>query len=256
MIPYLHIPVISIGPIAIHTWGLFVSLGFLVGLWLARQEAKRRGLATGKVVDLCFWIIVGAFLGARLAHVLFYEPSFYLARPLEILKIWQGGLSSFGGFFGAVFAGWLYLKKQKLNFWQWADVIAFALPLGWGIGRLGCFLTHLHHGIKSNFFLAVNFPDGPRLEMGLLEALFSLLLFGYFLLMRRRLRFAGFYLINFVLIYGVWRFFADFLRAQDIAGADIRYFGLTPAQYGSLIFAAAGLYWWLKRNTDSHSSHE
>jgi len=246
MIPYLHLPIFSLGPITVHTWGFFVSLGFLVGLLLARHEAKRRGLATEKVVDLCFWIIIGALFGARLSHVLFYEPSFYLARPLEILKVWQGGLSSFGGFFGAILVGWLYLKKQKLNFLQWADVIIFGLPLGWGIGRLGCFLTHLHPGVKSNFFLAVNFPDGPRLEMGLLEAIFSLLFFGYFLLMRRRPRWRGFYLINFALIYGVWRFFADFLRAQDIGGGvDARYLGLTPAQYGSLIFIVVGLWLWL-----------
>lgn len=237
MIPYIHIPTIQLGPLIIHTWGFFVSLGFLTAIAVAYREAKHQNLDSNKLLDLAFWLILGAVLGSRFSHVFFYEPQYYFGHPLEILKIWQGGLSSFGGFFGGLFAGWLYTIKKRLNFWQWTNLIAFVLPLGWGIGRLGCFLTHLHPGIQTDFFLAVAMPDGPRLEMGLIEAIFSFLLFGYFLITRRRAHFSGFYIVNFALIYGLGRFFLDFFRINDA-----RYFNLTPAQYGSLFLIVLGVY--------------
>lgn len=242
MVPFVSIPVIKLGPLVIHIWGFFVSLGFLAGILMAYWRAKRQGLEANKVFDLALWLIIGSLIGARLIHVIFYEPGYYFTSPLEILKIWQGGFSSFGGLVGGLAAAVAYCKKNRLNFWTWADLLAFTLPLGWGIGRLGCFLTHQHMGIKSNFFLAVAMPDGPRLEMGLLEAIFIFLFFFYFCTMNRRPRPHGFYFINFLIIYGLARFFFDFLRVEDQY-----YLGLTPAQYGSLLFFFTGVVLAIKR---------
>jgi phosphatidylglycerol:prolipoprotein diacylglycerol transferase len=241
MIPYLHLEPVSFGSFTFYPWGFFVALGAIVGITISYFEAKRRDLEAEIIFDLAFWVILGTLIGARLFHVLFYEPSYYLSFPLEILKLWQGGLSSLGGFFGAFLAGFCYLKKQKLDLFSWADIAIYGLPLAWGIGRIGCFLTHQHLGLESHFFLAVNRPEGPRLEMSLLEAIVSFFLFFYFYLVRNRQLFAGFYFVNFLIIYGLSRFLLDFLRL------DIRYFGLTPAQYGCLIFLLLGGYLYFRK---------
>lgn len=242
MIPYISLPNWQIGFLVIFTFGMFVSLGFIAGLTVAYFRAKGQRLRASIVFDLVFFIILGAIVGGRIFHVLFYEPTYYFVNPVEILKIWQGGFSSFGGLFGAFLAVWFYLKKHHLNFWSWFDTLAFALPLGWAIGRLGCFLTHHHFGIKSNVFLAMRTVDGSRLEMALIEAILVLLLFIYFLSVRRHDHFHGFYFINFMLIYGLIRFVLDFFRAYDLVGADVRYYGLTPAQYGSVLMMVVGVY--------------
>ncbi len=173
-------------------------------------------------------------------HVFFYEPAFYFFAPLEIFKFWEGGMSSFGGFLGAFLGGWWYIKRNALDFLTWADAAVFGLPLGLAIGRIGCFLTRMHPGIKSNFFLAVPMEDGARLDLGLLESLAAGAILLVFLLCDRRPRRKGFFLGLFLLLYGSARFFLDFLRAADISMADARYAGLTPSQYGSLLFIVIG----------------
>jgi phosphatidylglycerol:prolipoprotein diacylglycerol transferase len=181
---------------------------------------------------------------------LFYvveHMNIYFSAPLDILKIWRGGMSIYGGFIGAVIAGLVYLKKNKLDFWQYADASIFGLPLGLFIGRLGCFFIHDHPGIKTNFFLGVAYPDGARHDLGLYDSLAGLIIFLIFLILRRKEWRLGFYVAFFAAAYGTIRFFLDFLRAADIVGTDPRYFGLTLAQYLSMALFAAGIYLFYKR---------
>lgn len=241
--PSLTIDTFSFGPLTVHIWGLFVSAGFAAGIALAFFRARRRGVENPeRILDLALWILVGSLFGARIFHVFLYEPTFYLSAPLEMLKFWEGGMSSFGGFFGAFFGGWWYIKRHALDFLTWADAAVFGLPVGLAIGRIGCFLTHMHPGIKSNFFLAVPMQDGLRLELGLIEALLASGILILFFALDRKPRSGGFFLTLFLVVYAPARFLMDFLRATDLVVADVRYFGLTPAQYGSLLFLSAGVY--------------
>lgn len=193
-------------------------------------------------MDLAMWALVAGFIGARFFHVVFYGADYYVAHPLDVFKVWQGGMSSLGGFVGAGIGLWLFAKKRHFSwkeFVPYCDVAAVSLWLGWGIGRLGCFLIHDHPGTLSSFVGAVKFPTGVRHDLGLYDSLVAFLLFAIFVLLFPRFVKKGWgYVMQYsVLCYAVARFFLDFLRASDLPGSDVRYAHLTPAQWGMLIFA-------------------
>lgn len=255
MVPYFYYPAINLGFITINTWGLFAALGFGLAIFIAWRQARCRGQDTNVILDLSFWIVIAVIIGARLGHVFFYDWGFYRANPTEIWKIWHGGLSSFGGFAGAAAVGLFYLWKRRLDLLDYSDIFIFALPAGLACGRIGCFLIHDHPGTLTNFIFGVKYPDGVRHDLGLYLGIFDIILFGLFLFVEAKSRTTprqaqwvrdklppkGFYVMAFALTYGVARFFLDFLRAYDLLGADARYGGLTPAQYGSILLFVLGL---------------
>ena len=210
--------------------------------------AKRQGLSTDLILNFAIWAIVGGFIGARLAHVLFYYPAFYWQYPAEIIKVWHGGLSSLGGFAGAflgviIFARWKKLTLEKLL--PYFDIASVSLWLGWGIGRVGCFLIHDHPGTLSHFMLAVKYPGGARHDLGLYDSLVAFVLFTfYYLLFKRftKMR-AGLVAACSWISYAIARFGLDFLRATDLPGSDVRYWHLTPAQWGMMAVVIALTYW-------------
>ncbi|MBI5370149.1 prolipoprotein diacylglyceryl transferase [Candidatus Uhrbacteria bacterium] len=249
MIPYFHFTTIPLGPITIQVWGLMVALGILAGAWAAGKMARTRGQDPQLIWDLTFWVIIGAFLFARLFHI-FYEPQMYAQSPVEIFKIWHGGLSVMGGFFGAALFGIFFLKRKHADIFAYADTAVFGLPLGLFIGRIGCFLTHLHPGTRTSFFLGVLYPDGVRHDLGLYLSINGLILFLVFLVFARRRSASGTYMVTFLLWYGTVRFFLDFLRATDGPIVDARYAHLTPAQYVAMVMIAGGL--WLRWYRKAH----
>ncbi len=241
MIPYFQLTTFNLGPFHIYAWGLLVALGIITALGVAERRAKTTGLSAAKLLDLGIWIVAAAFIGARLFYVFFYDWQNFSASPSSIVKIWQGGLSSFGGFAGAALAATLYARLKKIRLWDYADAIMYAFPLGLGIGRIGCFLAHLHIGRPNNSLLAVAFPGGSRLDMGLIESLFGFLLFGIYFFFLRVVQ-KKLFLPLTMFWYGSARFIFDFGRATDIIQTDVRYAGLTPAQYGALLLITGALY--------------
>lgn len=227
MFPYLHILYFQLGPIKIYTWGLFVSLGFLVAFFLL---IKKYPAEKNILIDLLLYILAGSMLGARLFFILFYSGD--IAGGLrDFFKIWNGGMSSFGGFFGGALAVFIYARLKKIKFYPLAEKLAFVLPLGLAIARIGCYLINDHPGISTGSgFFAVNYPDGARYDMGLLLMFFDATIFIYFLLKK------GLYLEKFLLIYGGGRFLLDFLRIGEPSLA-----GLLPSQYGSILLFATGI---------------
>lgn len=229
-----------IGPLTLQVWGLFASVGVVSAAWYAARRALKLGLDARAFESLVFWTIVSAFVGARVFHVVLYEPGYYLAHPLESLYVWQGGLSSFGGFAGAAAAFFWRIRRSGLPLLRTADALIAALPLGLGCGRIGCFLIHDHpgtlaHGVGK--WLAVNYPDGARYDLGMLLGIVDFLLFGAFLLVTTRPRREGRLFALFMLAYAPVRFLLDFLRT-----VDVRVLGLTPAQLLCLPLFAAGWY--------------
>lgn len=130
--------IISIGPIHIYFFGIMIAVGMVAGVFFAIKQAKKRGVSEDSILDVIFLVIISGIVGARLFYILFYNPSFYLNNPSEIIKINEGGLSIHGGIFTAILAGYLYCRKRKISFFKMADIIAMALPLAQGIGRIGC----------------------------------------------------------------------------------------------------------------------
>lgn len=245
MIPFFELHAIPVGPLKIQVWGLFVAVGMVAAIWLGSREAKRRGLSADAFIDFSSVIMLCAFVGARIFHILAYAPAAYLADPFKVFRVWEGGLSSIGGFLGAFVGAMLFARTRKVSFRAYGDVACYALPLGYALGRVGCFLIHDHPGTLSSSLLAVNFPGGPRLDHGLLLAILGFAIFTAFVALNRRKPAAigreNGYLPLFMVSYGSVRFVLDFFRATDIAGADARFGGLTPAQYVCLALVAGGL---------------
>ncbi len=247
MIPYFQFTTFNLGPVVIQVWGLFVAIGILFGAYAATQMAKKRGLDDVLIWDMVFWVIIAAFVGARIIHVI-YEPAYYIASPMEIFKIWKGGLSIMGGFLGAGICGVLYLRKKQVDVYKYVDTAIFGLPLGLFVGRIGCFLIHDHPGIMTDFVGGVQYADGTRHDHGLYLSLNGLFLFLFFLYLAKKKVGTGAYLITFLIWYGIVRFGLDFLRANDGGIVDIRYFDLTPAQYLSAAMFGLGIFFWANFN--------
>lgn len=123
---------VSIGPVAVHWYGLMYLLGF-IGFWcLGRMRAKEawRGITPDDVENLLFYGVFGVIVGGRLGYCLFYQPGYYLANPLHIFQVWQGGMSAHGGLLGVVLVMMLYARRRGLTFWQIADFVSPIVPLG------------------------------------------------------------------------------------------------------------------------------
>ena len=252
LIPYFGPPVYNIFGIALDSWSLLVSLGFILGLEVARARAIRLGLDIKDIVDGGLFIVGMGFVGGHLVHVLAYHPEMIDEEGWVVLiKIWAG-FSSNGGFLGAILGtllwfGWI----RRRPFWLHADTIAYALPFGWFLGRVGCFTAHDHVGIASDFFLAIDFPKvwygGPRHDLGLYEAIYVAGLCILFWALRKKPLHHSSFAALFCLLYAPARFSLDFLRNTDLKNADIRWAGYTPAQYGSVLLFVCGIILFVRR---------
>ncbi len=238
MIPWFESQVFHIGPIPFQTWGTLVALGFILGVWLSAKRTARRGFDKKMVWEWAFWFLLFGFIGARLFHVLFYDPSYYLNHPLDVIDPRRQGFAIFGSFIaGALVVLWMVYRK-RIKFLAFADAIIWGLPWGVFIGRLGCFLIHDHPGTISTFFLAVSYPDGiGRHDLGLYLSLSGLAMGLIFLLLDRKPRSVGTFLAAYMIMEGLTRLWLDFYRL-----ADARYFSLTPAQWFSFVLIAGGIW--------------
>jgi len=215
MIPYFSYIQIHFGPIALYTWGLLLGLAFLISSWLTLKEAKRKGIDQKKI----FWLIISVFAAGLIGAKLF-SP---------------GGLMFYGGLFGGLAVGWIYIKKSKLNFRQIADLITPALVLGIFIGRIGCSLVNDHQGAITNLPWAILWPDGAlRHPVAEYLALNALAMFLVLWFLRTRVKKAGQLFIIFLIWYSLARFFLDFTRVANTSLADPRYLGLFVSQWISL----------------------
>ncbi len=262
MIPYFQFIQFHIGPIPINIWGSMVALGIIVGLTVSSKEAKRRGLDVQVFLDMAFWSLFAALIGSRVLYVV-TQWEFYSEDFLGVFRIWEGGMAITGGFFGAVLAGYLFLKKKKLNILQYVDVAIFGLPVGLFIGRIGCFLIYDHPGIATNFFLGQKAIDGIiRHNHGLYLSINGFILAVVFFILWKKNsdRPDGFYPAVFLIWYGMIRFILDFFRAYELAGfTDSRLLGLTTAQYIAVIMFVGGLTLWysvVRKNLQEHAKRE
>jgi len=253
LIPYFSIPLMELGPLVLDSWAILVSLGFIAGLEICRARGIRLGLEVKDIVDGALFIVGMGFVVGHLVHVLAYNPQMLDEEGIwALLRIWAG-FSSTGGFIGALIGAALFYKViRPREFWLHADTIMFGFPFGWFLGRMGCFSAHDHIGASSEFLLAVNFPEpwGPRHDLGLYEALFTLLICGVFWSLRNKAVRPGLFTAIFGAMYAPIRFTLDFLRNTDLNGADVRYAGLTPAQFGmiAMFIASVSMIVWIQRS--------
>ena len=240
---------VQFGPLAIRWYALAYIAGLLIGWQLLKRIVQRPGwtLNTEQVDDLLFYATLGIILGGRLGFVLFYHPGHYLSHPLQILAVWQGGMSFHGGLLGIGVACWLFARRHGIGFLEIADAVAVVAPIGLFFGRLANFINAELWGRVTNVPWGVIFPNAgpePRHPSQLYEALLEgLVLFVVLQVMARGARdpaAAGRLCGVFLLGYGLARAFVEFFREPD---AHLGYlFGLvTMGQLLSLPMIAAGL---------------
>ncbi|QAA94097.1 prolipoprotein diacylglyceryl transferase [Pollutimonas thiosulfatoxidans] len=245
--PQIDPVALQIGPIAIHWYGLMYLIGFalvwILGRW--RIAHGKTDLTLRDLEDLIFYCVLGVVIGGRLGYVLFYKPGDYLHKPLEVLYLWEGGMSFHGGLVGVIVVLMLFARKRNKSLLEVGDFIAPLIPLGLGAGRLGNFINGELWGRPTDVPWAMVFPqsgDGlarhpsQLYEMGLEGfALFALVWW-----FARKPRRTGQVSAVFLAGYGVFRFLVEYTREPDyylglLAG------GLTMGQLLSLPMIAAGI---------------
>jgi phosphatidylglycerol:prolipoprotein diacylglycerol transferase len=238
MIPYFSQPQIKLGPLAIHAFGVLVACALVIGMRIVRRRAAALGLPDYAVGRFLGWVLVGGFVGAHLVDRFVYFPRETLRDPLSIFRFWES-LSSFGGFAGGTVGALLFFRRHAApgSVWKYIESFAYAFPFAWILGRTGCFVAFDHPGRPTTFVLGQMYRDGVvRHNLGLEEAIYTIFIAVLFGALGRRPRAPGFFLGLFLVLYAPFRFAADFLRI-----IDVRYFGLTPAQYGCIGLAILGV---------------
>ena len=221
---------LSIGPFDLRWYSLAYLAGIFAGYWYMLKLLAQPGAPMAKrhAEDLVFWASLGIILGGRLGYVFFYKPGFYFENPLEILKLWDGGMSFHGGAIGTSVAI-LYLSwKEKLGWLRIHDYVACVVPIGLFTGRLANFVNAELWGAPSSLPWAVRFPEivagiqvlgPPRHPSQLYEAaLEGLLLFAILALMfwKSRARYQPGMLVGaFIFFYGAFRFGVEYIREPD-----------------------------------------
>ncbi|WP_137896052.1 prolipoprotein diacylglyceryl transferase [Ramlibacter sp. 2FC] len=261
--PQIDPVALQLGPLAIHWYGLTYLAAFglflLLGLRRLRHEpyASLAGPAAwGRkdVEDILFLGVMGVVLGGRIGYCLFYKPAYYLAHPLEVFAVWQGGMSFHGGMLGVVAAMVWFAHSRRKPFWQVMDFVAPCVPTGLAAGRVGNFINGELWGRVADPALpwAMLFRgagDLPRHPSQVYQFLMEgLLLFVLLWLYARRPRRSGQVAAAFLFGYGVFRFIAEFFREPD-AHLGLLALGMSMGQWLCLpmILGGAGLWWWAGR---------
>jgi phosphatidylglycerol:prolipoprotein diacylglycerol transferase len=238
---------LHLGPLAIRWYGLMYLLAFGLFLLLGRQRIKagpRSGWDARQLDDLLFYGVLGVILGGRLGYVLFYQPAHFLAHPLEIFSVWQGGMAFHGGFLGVLAAMWLFARKTGKDWLAITDFIAPLVPLGLGAGRLGNFINGELWGRPSEAPWAVVFPQidsVARHPSQLYQfALEGLTLFALLWLFSRKPRPTGAVSGLFLIGYGSFRFLVEYTREPD-SFLGLLALNLSMGQWLSLPMIIAGI---------------
>jgi phosphatidylglycerol:prolipoprotein diacylglycerol transferase len=222
-LPFPNIPpsLFSIGPVGVRWYGLMYVLGFIFCfLFLAKQSKKGRiPLNVAQLESLVFFVFFGILLGGRLGYVLFYNLPYYLAHPLEIISLWEGGMSFHGGLVGVVIALFLFAKKYKFHPLTVGDALVLPLPIALGLGRIGNFINGELFGKATTLPWCMVFPEGGDLcrhPSQLYEALLEgAVLFFLLLFIAKKSPRRGILVGYFFLFYGLFRFLIEFVRQPD-----------------------------------------
>jgi len=221
----LHYPefspdVFTVGPFAVRWYGLMYVLGFISAWLLGRWRATSTGTFTKAQFDeVLTYGILGVILGGRFGYVLFYQPAYFAANPLEIFQLWHGGMSFHGGLLGVILAQWLAGRRYGKSFFQTIDFMAPLVPPGLFFGRIGNFINAELWGKVTGMPWGMIFPNAgplPRHPSQLYEAaLEGLALFTILWIYSSKPRPTMAVSGVFALGYGVFRFFIEFFRQPD-----------------------------------------
>ncbi|MEN9479737.1 MAG: hypothetical protein RLZZ298_1132 [Pseudomonadota bacterium] len=238
----------SLGPLSVRWYGLMYLVAFVQFILLGRYRIRTRPslLTVEQLDDLLFYGMLGVILGGRLGQVIFYEPGYYFAHPLEIFAVWKGGMAFHGGFLGVLIALGLWARKQNFNWLDVVDFVAPLVPLGLAAGRIGNFINGELWGRVTDPSLpwAMIFPQSGDLQprhpsqlyhVGLEGLTLFIILWLFSSRPRQRGAVTGMALAG----YGLCRFITEFFREPD-AGIFGHSYTISMGQWLSLPMIAVG----------------
>lgn len=243
----MHPIAFVIGSLTVRWYGIMMATSIAISVTVVYFEARYQGINTDDVLDLAIAAVIGGILGARIGWIATSpDVLWYLAHPLRILAVWEGGLSYFGGILGGVITAWLLIRRRDMGFWTMADLAAPMLALSFGIGKIGCWLNGCCYGMPTASWLGVIFTN-PLSECDLLnQKLWPAQLFNsasgflafavLFWIVRKHKHFDGQVFIWYLYLYGSMSFVVEFFRYIPVHAA-----GLTPNQWTDLVIIALGI---------------
>jgi len=247
---------IHLGPVGIHWYGLMYLFGFMSLLFLGKWRARKypeRGWTETDLDDILFYGAMGVIFGGRLGYVVFYQPTYFISHPLEILFLWQGGMSFHGGFLGVLVAMFFFARKTGKQWLSIMDFVAPLVPIGLAAGRMGNFINGELWGRPTNLSWAMVFPRVDNLprhpsqlyEFGLEGIVLFIILWTYSAKPRPVGAISGLFLIG----YGTFRFLVEFTRQPD-SFLGVLALGMSMGQWLSLPMVLVGI--WMLRSALKH----
>ena len=246
--------IFHLGPVSVRWYGLLFALSFVFGYLILTRIFVKEGKPKTDVEQLSVYVIFGTVIGARLGHCLFYNPSYYLSNPIEILKVWEGGLASHGAAIGIIIALYLYSRKKKDQNLLWLlDRLVIVVALGGSLIRLGNLFNSEIYGIETQVPWAFIFPNGagagmvPRHPTQIYESLAYLIIFIILFVTynKQKDKFNNGFLFGlFLILVFTFRFFVEFVKAvQEPFEADLP---LKMGQWLSIPFVLIGIYFLIR----------
>lgn len=232
----------NIGPLEVRYYGLVYAIGFLIALWIIPKLAKKHGIKTidqQVTADFIFWSIIGGILGSRLFATMVYNPKYYISNPLEILKIWHGGMSFFGGLLGVIIVTYFFCKKKKIKFYDIVDLAVIPFAFALIFGRIANFINAELVGRPSNLPWCTMFKEGDvcRHPSQIYEAIKNMIIFTVLLILNSKKRKPGLVFWSFMTMYTALRFSVEFFREEVLyAKLSISQWIALPVFIFSVIF--------------------
>jgi len=238
--------IFRIGSFAVRWYGLLFASSFLFGYIILNRIFKNENLSESVLDRLTVYVAIGVIVGARLGHCLFYEPGYYLSHPLEILKIWHGGLASHGASIGILIALWLFVRKEKKDYTWVIDRVAIVVALSGLFIRMGNLMNSEIYGVETTvpwgFVFLRNGEHAPKHPTQIYEGLVYLLTF--FLLFRMYWKkkgdvYQGLLISIFLILIFTSRFFIEYVKEPQVDFESSMI--LNMGQLLSLPFIAMGI---------------
>lgn len=237
----LNPTLLKIGFLQIRYYGLVYALGFLLVYYFLRKKREELKASEDQIANLVIVLAIGLLAGARIFHFLFSEPTIFIRDPIELFRIWHGGMSFFGALLGCFLANFLYLRKQGLSVMQFADIIVIPATIALVLGRIANFINGEIVGTATNLPWCVVFPNIDNIcrhPYQLYAAISHLVLLGILLWvakvkLQKKLK-QGIVFYSFLVGYSLLRIITDFVRA------DTGFLGLTVWQYVSIVVLVIG----------------
>ncbi len=245
--PSINPVAFSVGPLAVHWYGLMYLLSFLLGWALAIRRTQWAHIhwTREEVGDFLFYVVLGVVLGGRLGYVLFYQPGYFFAHPLHVFYVWDGGMSFHGGMLGVFVASAWFARRTHKHFFDVTDFVAPIVPVGLFFGRIGNFINGELYGRVTDVPWAMIYPHVDRLprhpselyEAALEGVALFVILWLYARKPRPRMAVSGAFLLG----YGCFRFFLEFFRQPDPFAGFVAFGWMTLGQVYSAPMIVAGV---------------